>query len=290
MPNPTKFGVLVLTYGRPHNVYTYETLRRQGYTGPIWLVCSTDDAKLEQYQEKYGKEVIVFSKDTYKGRFDIGDNLQGQGVVVYARNAAWDIAQSLGLDYFLELDDDYNSFRIRYPTKGKLAGIVIQDLDSIFRLFVNYLHTTKTLTSVAFAQGGDFIGGVENGYYNVGYVGKKRKVMNTFFHATARPYTFPGRINEDVNAYIDNGKRGKVFLTHPLVCVVQMVTQSNPGGLTEAYLNLGTYVKSFYTILFNPSAVRILTMGRNDRRIHHRVKWDNAVPCIIRENWRNGNA
>lgn len=107
--------------------------------------------------------------------------------------------------------------------------------------------------------------------------------MNCYFNDVNRPYKFYGRINEDVNCYIHNGKLGMVFLTHPYMSIVQPQTQTNTGGLTEFYLQNGTYVKSFYTILFNPSAVKVKTMGDAHRRLHHNVRWKNAVPCIIRE-------
>lgn len=68
--------------------------------------------------------------------------------------------------------------------------------------------------------------------------------------------------------------------------VVQLQTQSNAGGLTEFYLETGTYVKSFYTVIFNPSAVQVRMMGNTHQRLHHHVIWENAVPKIIRERYR----
>lgn len=274
------FAVFILTYGRSDRVYTYQNLRRSGYTGKIYLLCSTDDKELSKYKELYQDEVIVFSKDEYKGTFDIGDNFDKDNVVVFARNANFDIAKKLGLDYFLQLDDDYQSFLFRMRSSEKLIGRMINDLDSIFNKFIEFLKNTNT-TSIAFSQGGDFIGGKDNPIFDS--INSKRKLMNCFFNSTKRPYKFYGRINEDVNCYIANGKTGTIFLTHPNISVNQMMTQSNSGGLTEFYLDGGTYVKSFYTILFNPSAVSIKTMGRTDKRLHHSIKWINAVPVIIRE-------
>jgi hypothetical protein len=279
--NRNRFGVLILTFGRADRVHTYETLRKQGYTGPIYLVCSSDDATVPEYRKRYGDQVIVFSKDTYRKTFDIGDNFAKDNVVVFARNAAFDIAQSVGLDYFLEVDDDYTNFFIRVPSDRKLEGVATRNLDRTFSHFVKFLQTTK-VTSIALAQGGDYIGGKGSDFFSTKYVSRKRKIMNCFFNAVDRPYKFFGRINEDVNCYIQNGKTGMVFLTHPLVSANQMITQSNAGGLTEFYLDTGTYVKSFYTVMFNPSAVSISQMGRYNHRIHHSIAWKHAVPYIIR--------
>lgn len=282
MVMPDDFAVFILTFGRADRVYTYDTLRRQGYTGRIYLICSDDDASLQSYRDRYGGEVIVFNKDRYATTFDIGDNFAGQNVVVYARNAAFDIAQTLKLRVFLELDDDYNKIRLRTPLNGELRNAYPMNLDRIFVEFIKFLDTTS-VTSIAMAQSGDYIGGIGNPFFSDGYVARKRKVMNSFFNRVDRPYAFYGRINEDVNCYIENGKRGVVFLTHPLISVNQLMTQTNAGGLTDIYLAQGTYVKSFYTVLYNPAAVTVQMMGVSNPRVHHHIQWNNAVPCIIRD-------
>ena len=53
--------------------------------------------------------------------------------------------------------------------------------------------------------------------------------------------------------------------------------------MTDIYLENGTYVKSFYSIIFMPSAVKIGLMGnkKDSKRLHHKIKWNNCVPKII---------
>jgi hypothetical protein len=51
--------------------------------------------------------------------------------------------------------------------------------------------------------------------------------------------------------------------------------------LTDIYLDNGTYVKSFYSVISSPQAVKISTMGTTHRRIHHSIDWNFAVPKII---------
>lgn len=43
----------------------------------------------------------------------------------------------------------------------------------------------------------------------------------------------------------------------------QMQTQKNAGGMTETYLESGTYLKSFYSVMYAPSCVKLNTMGTN---------------------------
>ena len=279
------FAVFILSYGRADKVFTYDILRKCGYTGKIYLLCSTDDTTLHKYRELYGDDVIVFDKSDYKGTFDIGDNFDQDNVVVYARNANFDIAKNLGLTHFLQLDDDYVNFQYKIPKPDILDSKRPKDFDKIFDLYIDILKTTPT-TSIAFAQGGDFIGGKDNAFFWRHTDGRKRKLMNCFFNAVDKPYKFYGRINEDVNCYVHNGKNGMIFLTHPFMSMVQPQTQTNSGGLTEFYLNNGTYVKSFYTLLFNPSAVEIRTMGHVHRRLHHSIKWKQALPQIIPQEYK----
>ena len=278
-----KFAVFILTYGRADKVITYKVLRDHGYTGKIYLICSTDDKQLDKYKELYGDDVIVFDKNSYKGTFDIGDNSYKDNVVVFARNANIDIAKKLGLDYYLQLDDDYIDFLYKIPKDGKLYGRKVIDLNRMFDTFIEFLKKSNA-HSVAFAQGGDYIGGFGNDIFHS--IFRKRKLMNCFFNSVKKPYKFYGRINEDVNCYIQNGKLGYLFFTHPAISINQHETQTNSGGLSEFYLDSGTYVKSFYTILFNPSAVKIRLMGNTNKRLHHSVSWKNAIPMIISEEYK----
>lgn len=114
----------------------------------------------------------------------------------------------------------------------------------------------------------------------------RRKAMNTFICSTKRPFKFFGRINEDVNTYVSLGGRGRLFLTINSVMITQVTTQQNQSGMTDIYLDGGTYIKSFYSILYNPSCVKIAEMGQTHRRIHHRVNWRTAVPKIMHQKYQ----
>ena len=78
-----------------------------------------------------------------------------------------------------------------------------------------------------------------------------------------------GRVNEDVNTYTCLAAKGDLFLTVPNVAINQVQTQKGKGGMSEMYLDSGTYVKSFYSVMYSPSSVSIGEMGHKHRRIHH---------------------
>jgi len=93
-------------------------------------------------------------------------------------------------------------------------------------------------------------------------------------------------MNDDVNMYITNGSRGKLFGTIVQPRLEQAATQSQEGGLTDLYKETGTYTKSFYSVMYCPSAITIHPMGNVQKRLHHKVSWNNAVPKIIGEEFK----
>lgn len=279
------FAVFILTHGRPNKVITYTSLLKAGYTGKIYIVIDDEDETREEYEKRF-KNVIVFSKEEISKKFDGADNFKDRRSIVYARNACFEIAESLGITYFLELDDDYLGFNYKFNTRYEYHERPIKSLDRVFEMLLNYYKVMDCLC-LAMSQNGDFIGGADSGFSSE--LKMKRKAMNVLFCSTKRKFKFMGRINEDVNTYVTLGGRGKLFLTVPNVAINQMTTQKNKGGMSELYLDAGTYVKSFYSIIFAPSCVKINEIGTKHKRIHHRINWNTAVPKILNEKYCSNN-
>ncbi len=276
------FCVFILTHGRPEKVITLETLKKLGYNGDVYLVIDNEDSTADEYYNKYGRDkVIMFDKLKISKEFDTGDNFDDRRTIVYARNACFKIAKDLGYKYFLELDDDYTSFMFRFIENNKLKSKEPKDINKIFESMIKFLQCDK-ITTVAFAQGGDFVGGV-NGQFNKKVL---RKAMNSFFCDVDKPFTFVGRINEDVNTYTSLGQRGVIMLTITDFMLNQLQTQSNKGGMTDVYLASGTYLKSFYSVMYSPSCVKVAIMNTENKRIHHKVNWNNCSPKILNERWK----
>ena len=276
------FIVFILCYNRPEQCDTYDTLMRYGYKGPICLMVSTDDPSKDEYIKKYGSyepdvQVCVFDKD--KVEFDRMDNFGKKKSVVFARNACFTAAKELGYRYFLELDDDYVNFRFRYDDgTGKLCTAYPDSLEPLFEIMLDFLDSSPHLTSVALAQTGDYIGGTGSGLNKGTSI---RKCMNTFFCDTEKPFEFSGCINEDVNTYTALQSRGPVFLTMKLFSIDQRNTQQSHGGMVDIYADVGTYVKSFYTVMAQPSSVKIAMMGDKHYRVHHKINWNTTAPKIV---------
>lgn len=276
----TDFAAFILTHGRPDNVQTFGALRNAGYTGEIILIVDDEDASLEMYRQRF-ERVEVFSKRDVETRIQLADTQHDRrAAVIFARNACFEIARRLGIETFIQLDDDYSAFYYQFDPADRFIHRRVRNLDDVLAALVAFYRSTP-FTSVAMMQSGDFIGGT---------YGKKirmyRKAMNSFICSLDREFRFVGRVNEDVNTYVSLGSRGLLFGSVNLLCLYQSVTQSNAGGMTSLYQHEGTYAKSFYPVLFSPSSVRIEMMKTVNPRIHHRIEWGATVPKIVRAELR----
>lgn len=277
------FCAMIMSHKRPDTIFTLKTLLGCGYTGKWFILVDDEDPTRDEYLKKYGDHVKIFSLSGAAAKLDQYDKRKPGGAIVYARNACFDVAIENGIKYFVELDDDYDYFAVLKNENGVLSHLRLRNIDKAFNAMIDFLETDKRISSVAFSQGGDLIGGVQNPHFKKRLL---RKCMNSFFCSTEKRFPFSGRINEDVNTYSAFQSRGNVFFTVVDLFLNQKQTQKNSGGMTELYLDSGTYVKSFYSIIACPSAVKISVMGYTHERIHHRVNFVNCAPKILSERFR----
>lgn len=277
------FAVFILSHGRADCVKTLEPLLKVGhYSGKWFILIDNEDDQENEYKEQYGDNVIVFDKVKEAETTDTGEAGNERRACVFARNYTFKLAKELGFRYFLMLDDDYTSFMFRFPDHGKLGYANCNDLDSLFESMIDFLNESGAIT-VCFAQGGDFIGGIDNQLFHKGLI---RKAMNTFFCDTDKPFEFVGRMNSDVNTYVTLSQRGKLLFTITAANITQIPTQKLSGGVSEVYADMGTYTKSFFSVMYAPSCVSISQIGTKHIRIHHRISWENTAPKIINERWK----
>lgn len=274
------FGILILSHGRADNMKTVNMLLNYSCSLPWKIVIDDEDETGDLYKQKFPNRIIVFNKEKYLSQSDTfcPASDRPRGIVLPARNACFDIARELGWDYFIELDDDYSRFEYRWPEEGKAKTRYITNLDGLFLSMREFLKESK-LDVIALAQGGDFIGGVKSTGMRKGFL---RKMMNVYCFNSNSDIRFYGYINEDLNASLINGMRGKCILTCTSAEVHQGTTQKFSGGLTEEYKRHGTYAKSMTSKVAAPSCVTMQKMGSRHLREHHRVSWKFAVPKILR--------
>lgn len=279
------FCAFILTHGRPDKVLTYKTLLNAGYTGKIYIVIDNEDKTEARYRENFGDRVLQFDKAAAAQTFDEGDNFNDRRAIIYARNSCWELARQVGCKYFIQLDDDYGSFFLRNDSRLNHVNARIKtSMDDLLNSAIEFFLCAH-LHSVALSQGGDHMGD---------WVGKgvslRRKCMNSFICSIDRQFQFFGRINEDVNTYTTLGRRGDLFFTILQAQLNQAQTQKTAGGMTNLYLDSGTYIKSFYSVMYCPSSVKVGTLidprESSHPRIHHKINWPTTAPKIIRESHR----
>lgn len=281
------FAIFILSHGRPDEQYTIKYLQSHNYTGKWYIIIDNEDSTADEYFRLWGKEhVVQFDRLAQWNRhdFDIGDNFTAnRNSVVFARNMCWGIAKDLGLKWFFEFEDDYTDFCMRFNENGSCHQWYVNDFDAICECFIKYMEDAPQITTVAMSQVGDWLGGINGDMYKKQV---KRKAMNTFMCNVDRPFTFLGRMNDDVNTYVTEGSRGMVFLTVKDLVMRQQETQLGKSGNADMYKQLGTYVKSFYSVMMAPNSVKISMMGQSHRRIHHSIDWEIAVPKIISDRFK----
>lgn len=277
------FTVLIMSHNKPNDCVTFDTLMANNYSGDWYIVIDDKDNSINEYIKRFGEEhVKIFNKIEVAKKFDLMDNFDNDKCVIYARNVCFDIAESMGYEYFCELDDDYIDFFVRWKDNTTLKRKHFSgSMEDVFNAYIEFLNCSPHIQCVSLPQGGDFIGGMGS---NLVKRKSLRKCMNSQICKVSDRFYFHGRLNEDVNAYLDCDERGRLFLQvfdseKGGVVLDQRPTQTG-GGMTGIY-DMGTYLKSFYSVIRRPSTVQISMMGDTHTRIHHLINDNLAHPKII---------
>jgi hypothetical protein len=278
------FVVAILSHGRADKVYTYKTLRDAGYTGDVIIVIDDMDKTRDEYEKTYPGKVYVFDKKKIKAASDSGNNFNDFRSTIYPRNAMVEIVKKLGYKYFIQFDDDYIVFKYMFDKNLNFVQKTCNKFDQVIAAMLKFIKKSE-IKSLCFAQGGDFIGGANSSLAEK--VKTKRKGMNSFISSVDNPIKFFGQMNEDVNTVIKTGSMGDVFLMTNQFSLDQKQTQKTEGGMTEIYLDSGTYVKTFYSVMYMPNCAKVSVLkDRGSSRIHHKIRWKYVAPMIVEEKYK----
>ena len=125
------FALFILSHGRADRVHTIKTLQKSGYTGDWHIIIDDQDETADQYYERYPGKVIIFDKEAVARETEEGNNFNDRHAIVFARNACFQIAEELGIEYFMQLEDDYLSFRYKFDDEYRYGDWNILDLDTM---------------------------------------------------------------------------------------------------------------------------------------------------------------
>ena len=216
---PNDFAILILSHKRPENP-TYKTLMKCNYSHKLYFILDDEDPSIPQYEAKYGKDkLLIFNKKEMAKNIDLMDNWDMWSIDTYARNASFQLAKLVGINYFLLLDDDYDSFRYRFFSEH---SVVVKQMNRVCEVYLDYFKKHNQIKALCFAQGAD-VSVITKGQ-------TKRKAMNALFLSVDRPVHWIGHMNADVNAYTRYGQLGHIMITFPHIQLNQEPTQTKGGS------------------------------------------------------------
>lgn len=274
------FAIFILTHGRADQQRTWRTLRDSGYTGKIYLLIDDLDEQKDRYQKRYRDSVIVFDKRAQAEKTDTFFNGEELRAVVYARNASFEIAEEMGLKWFVNCDDDISRFDFKMPIEGKLKTAKIRNMDAVLESVIRFMEDTGT-RAVSFSEGGNYIGGV-NGKVRGGV---NWMLSHFFMFRAGDPMRFRSVWYEDRIFSNDKAKEGLPIFGLMQVAITLPTPESRAaekqeGGMHEAYEESGAYIASFCVAMAHPDHEKVY-IGYKGKRWNNKRRSVAAGPKII---------
>lgn len=273
-----KYAVFITTHGRPDRVYSYEALRKGGYTGRIYVVVDDKDITLPEYRAKYKTDLIVYNKQACMDNCDTVIHTTQDKSVTYPRIAVEELAKEFGLDTFIVMDDDITSLRYRWIEGSKVRSKTVNfGLDKAFHYMLSYIKKNNIAVS-SFVDMMFYISGISGVEKKIT---ERREAYQIFLRNTDYPIDWIGVMRQDMLTNSVTSQRGYLWWTLPFIsydAVPMNETGRNEGGMIDAYKEYNEYKRSFLGVIVAPAS---LSVGNNKSRI--KILWDKSCsyPMII---------
>ena len=279
--NPEKLATLyIISKGRPHCT-TAQTLVKMNYPGEWFIVCGNNDETLPQYIERWGEaKVLVFDWFEQVKHTDVLDNFGFEKMASGAapvRNAVFDFSRARGEKRHWQMDDDFTHFRLADMEKNR-------NIKMTGELFYKWLVRLAQYADDAHLANIGFSLSEECFPVTAKKIKQRVYAAHNMSNDPAITPEWRSRFNDDTIHAIDVhrlGQRKEIQVC--FMAIDTKMTQSEKGGLTDMYKNLGTVRKTAYLILLAPSAAK-LTIRHS--RYHHIVVWKKLVVKMLSEKWR----
>lgn len=274
------FAVMILTHGRADAVVTDISLMKAGYTGKVYYIVDDLDDQVDRYKELYGEEsVIVFDKMKYWRQLDTMMNRKQLAAVLYARQAAEDIAVELGLKTFCTIDDDIKGFQHRYIKGQRLGGKKVTNMDAVLEAYSKFV-TSAGVACCCLGTPNLYMSGKASLLEKL-----PRKGSNVFIRNTSIPVQWMAAMNEDLITAMERNKVGTLMCTAlPVMVQCDVCGTGGDGGMKKFYQTTTDYERSFYAVIADPARAYV-RQGKNGSFTIAR-NWSGGDPEIINEKWR----
>lgn len=274
------FAVFILTHERANEQRTYQALKKQGYTGEIFLIVDDTDREKNIYIDKFGKDnVIIFNK---KKEYKKTDTLSNRGMLkssTFARNVIFEIAKEKGIKYFISSDDDYTGFSVRPIKNGSLKSWKVKNLDKLFEISVKFFKMTG-VWALSYMSPQRAIGGLSNKKIARGF---EINLQNFYLCDVDKKIEFRSEIWEDVVTTMLLNRCGKITITTPRAMLENpyLGDTSTSGGVHSIYSAFNDYFNAFHVVMASPDCCTI-----NYRTLAIMKRENNFVPKLLPERWK----
>tara|TARA_R110000787_G_scaffold74453_1_gene165486 strand:- start:1611 stop:2513 length:903 start_codon:yes stop_codon:yes gene_type:complete len=272
--------IFIPSYHRANNVKTAKYFIKKGYDPKkihVFLDDETDDTKqYEKAMNDLGCNLHVFDMNESRQRYDyvhlpsMSRRSAGQ-----SRNQFYDIADELGIKFYIAIDDDTNTY------ESKPFGVYngVANLEQITKVFegVREMMQRRRIGMFGLSQTGDSFT-VPNTKV------LRHKVMNTTFVDTRFIYRGEKGIQDnDTSQFVHIMNEG--YFTGSLasgLVLNQTESATAKGGLTDLYNENKLLNKSLVVPIQFPSLCYAQRQVKNGGRLHHRISNRHLMPRLMK--------
>lgn len=269
------YAIIIKSHKRANTQLTLDELMKLNYKGDIYIIVDDEDPQLEEYKEKYGDMIKIFSKDEMLKYADTLDNFNNKNNALLPAIYAKKLAEDMKLDYYFLMDDDISSIRERYEEDLMLKGRNIKDINKIIYLFIEYMEKAN-ISCLSFGNEGSYLGGIKGKFKN----GIGRNNTQNFLIKVKDNINFLGTRNEDFNMMAKYSKIGRIIFEIFRIGIRSPERGTNAGGLQEDYNEAGFYTANFYSIILAPYCCKL---AYKNKKIILVRDWNKFCPKIISE-------
>ena len=272
--------IFIPSYHRPKNVKTAKYLVKVGYEPKkihVVLDDETDDTEVYKMEmEKLGVNLHTFNMQEARERYDyIHRPSKSRRSGGQARNQFYDLAKGLGISFFCVIDDDTVGFEVR-PFGRYLRLAKFKEIATTFDAIREFM-TRQKIGIFGLSQTGEIFETANKKLL-------RKKVMNTSFYNSEFIYRGERGVQDDDTAQFAGIFNEGYFagsLSTGLV-LKQTPSATANGGLTDIYNELKLMNKALVVPIIFPSNTHAERQVMNGGRLHHRIKYKNLMPCILK--------
>ena len=261
------FAIFILTHGRPDKQYTYHALDKARYTGRRILLLDDEDETYSEYKERYPDEIILFNKQSYIDTSDTGTNVEQRKCILYAKNAADDIAKDLGLSAYVVADDDIIRFRHRWKEGEVTHTQEVRNLDEVSEAYIEFMEEGN-IAAVSFGDARLYMGGK---------LLLGRIPYNFVYRLTSIPYEWRSSMYEDTVTPVIESRNGAYTLGLPNIQFdMKQCDSSAIGGMTDVYSTMSVLDRASVALMYNPAGIIL-----SDTLVGFELTKNNVFPNLI---------